>query len=186
MFRYLYLRKPMNITRKQTILLLPLLNIAVLNLIAAIIRGVPDKSLIFSNVVAYMLAAILEELFFRGYLIYLCVDSFKISKERACVVSAFVFGIMHLTNLMNGARLVETIVQVICAISAGWCFAVITCATESVWIAVALHLITNATSACISETSEVGMISVIILIMSLLLAVVNVYYVKRVLQKRLR
>jgi membrane protease YdiL (CAAX protease family) len=77
-----------------------------------------------------MLVGFLEELIFRGFLFTaLRKDSLKV----AVIVSSVTFGMGHIVNLLNGAPLGETLLQIVYATAAGFLFTAIFLRGGSLW-----------------------------------------------------
>lgn len=93
----------------------------------------------------------LEELIFRGFLFKaLCKDNVK----QAIIISSVTFGIGHIVNLLNGADLVPTLLQICYAIAAGFLFTYIFHTSGSLWPCVLAHSGINSLSVFSSERAE--------------------------------
>ena len=79
-----------------------------------------------SEIIFFMLSMIfvgfLEEIIFRGFLFKMME---KDNVNRAVIVSSLTFGIGHIVNLLNGAELVSTLIQICYAVAAGYLFVTI-------------------------------------------------------------
>ena len=64
----------------------------------------------------------LEEIIFRGIL-YKSIE--KDNQKLAIIISSLTFGIEHIVNLLNGADLVPTLMQICYAIAIGFLFVTI-------------------------------------------------------------
>lgn len=97
----------------------------------------------------------LEEVIFRGFLFKaLCESGIK----KAFIISSVTFGIGHIVNLLNGAELLTTVLQIISAISIGFLFTIIFYKGESLWPCIITHSIFNSLSAFAVEQSDIGRI----------------------------
>jgi membrane protease YdiL (CAAX protease family) len=85
----------------------------------------------------------LEEIIFRGFLFKMME---KDNKKLAIIVSSLTFGIGHMINLLNGAELIPTLIQVCYAISVGFLFVIIFNKCKSLWPCIIAHGLTNALS----------------------------------------
>lgn len=86
----------------------------------------------------------LEELIFRGFLFKaLCKDSLK----TAIIVSSVTFGAGHIVNLLNGAELVSTLLQIVYAIAIGFSFTYLFLVSGSIWPCIICHGVINGLSA---------------------------------------
>ena len=102
-------------------------------------------------VLSMLCVGFLEELIFRGFLFRaLCRDSVK----TAIWVSSVTFGIGHIVNLLNGAALLPTLLQLCYATAAGFLFTVMVYRWGSLWPCVAAHSLLNALSAVAAPPSQ--------------------------------
>lgn len=85
----------------------------------------------------------LEELIFRGFLFKaLCKDDLK----QAIIISSLTFGIGHIVNLLNGADVLATLLQVCYAVAIGFLFTYIFHTSGSLWVCIVTHGIFNSLS----------------------------------------
>lgn len=73
-------------------------------------------------IVSMLGVGIIEELIFRGFLFKAMG---KDSVKWAIIVSSLTFGLGHVINLVNGAEVIPTLLQIIYAIAGGFLFTVI-------------------------------------------------------------
>ncbi len=93
----------------------------------------------------------LEEIIFRGFLFKaLCENGIK----TAFAVSSLTFGIGHIVNLLNGAELLPTLLQIVSAIVIGFLFTVIFYKSGSLWLCILTHGIFNSLSAFAVEPND--------------------------------
>ena len=127
---------------KKYLYFLPLLIIAFLNLSSGI-----NINNSFKEIIIYILfmfcVGFLEEIIFRGFLFKMME---KDNKKLAIIVSSLTFGIGHMINLLNGAELIPTLIQVCYAISVGFLFVIIFNKCKSLWPCIIAHGLTNALS----------------------------------------
>lgn len=121
---------------------IPLLLIASVNLWNGInINNTP------SEIVFYILTMInvgfIEEIIFRGFLFKMME---KNNIKRAIVVSAITFGIGHIVNLLNGADVIPTLMQICYATSAGFLFVIIFHKSKSLIPCIITHSLINSLS----------------------------------------
>ena len=64
----------------------------------------------------------IEEILFRGFL-FEAIE--KESVKKAIIISTLTFGIGHIVNLFNGQDTLNTIIQIIYALSLGYLFVMI-------------------------------------------------------------
>lgn len=101
-------------------------------------------------VAAMCLVGLLEELIFRGLLFRaMCRDSVK----AAILVSTLTFGVGHIVNLLMGAPLLDTLLQLVYASAVGFCYTAIVYVGGSIWPCVISHAVVNSLSVFALESS---------------------------------
>lgn len=101
-------------------------------------------------VISMMGVGILEEVIFRGFLFKtLCRDNFK----TAIVISSVTFGIGHIVNLLNGADILPTLLQIIYATAAGFLFTILFHRSGTLLPCIVTHCAINSLSAFGAERS---------------------------------
>lgn len=98
----------------------------------------------------------LEEIIFRGFLFRMME---KDNLKRAMIVSALTFGIGHVVNLLNGADLIPTLLQICYAASLGYLFVVIFHKSKSIVPCIITHIVINASSIFAVENKSLSFIS---------------------------
>lgn len=106
--------------------------------------------------VLYMLTmagvGILEEVIFRGLLFKaMCKDSVK----WAIIVSSVTFGFGHIVNLLNGAEVLPTLLQIVYATAAGFLFTILFYRSGSLVYCIGTHSAVNALSAIAGDRGPV-------------------------------
>ncbi|MCM1154723.1 MAG: CPBP family intramembrane metalloprotease [Roseburia sp.] len=102
-------------------------------------------------VVSMLGVGFLEEIIFRGFLFKaICENSVK----RAVIISSVTFGIGHIVNLLNGQANLDTIVQIIFAITVGFCFTIIFYKGKSLLPCIIAHGVNNALGIFGAEGSQ--------------------------------
>ncbi len=131
---------------------LPLLPIVCVNFVFGVRMTLTPLETVLS--VAVMLCVgVTEEIIFRGFLFKsLCGGSIK----TAVAVSSITFGVGHIVNLLNGAELVPTLLQIVYATAAGFLFTVIVLRGGSLIPCMAAHSLLNSFSVIGGEGSEAG------------------------------
>lgn len=86
---------------------------------------------------------LIEEIIFRGFLFRMME---KDNVKAAIIVSAVTFGIGHVVNLINGAELIPTLLQIGYAASIGYLFVIIFYRSGSIWPCIIAHSLNNAFS----------------------------------------
>ena len=104
-----------------------------------------DKSI--NEISIYILSmcfiGFLEEIIFRGFLFKMMQ---KDNEKTAIIVTSITFGIGHIINLLNGAELISTLIQIVNAITLGYLFVILFIKTKSLWPAIITHATLNASS----------------------------------------
>jgi membrane protease YdiL (CAAX protease family) len=103
----------------------------------------------------------LEEIIFRGFLFQMMA---KDNLKTAIIVTSITFGIGHIINLLNGAELVPTLLQICYAISAGYLFAVMLVKSKSLWPQIITHSVVNMLSVFAVENDITTYVAPVILI----------------------
>ena len=85
----------------------------------------------------------IEELIFRGFLFRMMA---KNGVKSAIIVSALTFGIGHIVNLLNGAALIPTLMQICYATAIGYLFVIIFHKSKSLVPCIITHCLVNSLS----------------------------------------
>lgn len=94
-------------------------------------------------VISMLSVGIIEEIIFRGFLFKaLSKDNVKV----AISVSSLTFGFGHIINLVSGAELLPTLLQIAYATAAGFSFTIIFYKSGSLLPCIIAHSVMNATS----------------------------------------
>ena len=113
----------------------------------ALNMSVPETVL---YILSMLCVGFLEEVIFRGLLFN------ALRKEnlvRAVVISSLTFGIGHIVNLLNGAEVTETLLQIVYATAAGFLFTVIFLCSGSLLPCIITHSAVNSFSAVAGQRS---------------------------------
>lgn len=95
-------------------------------------------------VVSMLCVGFLEEVIFRGFLFKaLCRQNVK----RAILISSITFGIGHIVNLLNGAEVFSTLLQICYASAVGFLFTIIFYRSKSLVPCILTHSAVNSLSA---------------------------------------
>ena len=92
-----------------------------------------------------------EEIIFRGFLFKMME---KDNVKSAIIVSSITFGIGHIVNLLNGADLIPTLIQICYAISLGYLFVIIFYKSKSLIPCIITHQLINSLSIFNIETKS--------------------------------
>lgn len=123
----------------------------------------------------------LEEIIFRGFLFKLME---KNNVKSAIIVSSITFGIGHIVNLLNGADLVPTLLQICYAISLGYMFVIIFYKSKSLVPCIIAHFLINALSIFRMENEMLKYISAVFLIV--VPAAYAIYIIKKTNNKEIK
>ena len=134
---------------KKYLYFIPLLLIVSVNLWNGInVNHAPGK------IIFYMLSMVnigfLEEIIFRGFLFKMMA---KDNLKSAIIVSSITFGLGHIVNLLNGADLVPTLMQICYAVALGYLFVIIFYKSKSLVPCIAAHIVIDVLSVFNVENS---------------------------------
>ena len=119
-------------------------------------------------VISMLAVGFLEEVIFRGFLFKVLSNN---NLKVAVIVSSVTFGVGHIINLLSGANLLSTLLQICYATAAGFLFTVIFIKSGSLIPCIIAHSVMNATSVFACQTSGVTEV-----ITAICLIVINVAY----------
>ena len=137
---------------------IPLFIISLFNLRRGIHINNSTSEMIF-HILTMINIGFLEEMLFRGFLFKMMA---KDNIQSAIIVSSITFGIGHIVNLLNGAELVQTLLQVCYAIAIGYMLVMIFYKSKSILPCIIFHAIFN--SLTIFATGSSNIIDSVILI----------------------
>ena len=127
---------------KRYLYFLPLVLIVSVNFWNGVHIQNSSEEIIF-HILTMLNIGFIEEIIFRGFLFRLME---KDNVKAAIIVSSISFGIGHIVNLLNGAELVPTLLQIGYAASVGYLFVVIFYRSGSIWPCILTHSLNNAFS----------------------------------------
>ena len=127
---------------KRYLYFLPLVLIVSVNFWNGVHIQNSSEEIIF-HILTMLNIGFIEEIIFRGFLFRLME---KDNVKAAIIVSSISFGIGHIVNLLNGAELVPTLLQIGYAASVGYLFVVIFYRSGSIWPCILAHSLNNAFS----------------------------------------
>ena len=127
---------------KKFLWFIPLVLIISVNLWSGVNLNHAPQEIIF-HILTMLGVGFIEEVIFRGFLFRMMAkDNLKI----AILVNSLTFGIGHIVNLINGADLVPTLLQVGYATAVGYLFVTIAYRSGSIIPCIIAHSINNALS----------------------------------------
>lgn len=119
----------------------------------------------------------LEEMIFRGFLFKMMA---KDNLKSAVIVSAITFGMGHIVNLLNGAGLISTLMQICYATAIGYILVIIFYKSKSLIPCIITHAVFNSLSI-FSERNKLMLyiVTVFIVVVSLSYA----FYINRTIEE---
>ena len=102
-----------------------------------------SKGEIICHILTMINVGFIEEIIFRGFLFKMMSKS---NVKSAIIVSSITFGIGHIVNLLNGADLIPTLMQICYAISLGYLFVIIFYKSKSLIPCIITHSLINSLS----------------------------------------
>lgn len=117
----------------------------------------------------------LEEVIFRGFLFQ---GMRKEHVKAAIVVSSLTFGMGHAINLLLGAPLFETMLQLVYASAIGFCYTAVFYVSGSLWPCILSHIFVNTTSIFAIETGD-GMQFMVAIVQTILSVLYGLWLLKR-------
>jgi len=127
---------------KKYLYFIPLLLIVTVNLWNGININNSTSEIIF-YILTMLNIGFIEEIIFRAFLFKMMA---KDNVKSAIIVSAITFGIGHIVNLLNGADLFPTLMQICYAISIGYLFVIIFYKSKSLIPCIITHCLVNSLS----------------------------------------
>ena len=135
---YYGLTKVKNI--KNYLYFIPLLVIGTVNIWNGLDLNHSVKEITF-YILTMINVGFIEEIIFRGFLFKMME---KENVKSAIIVSSLTFGIGHIVNLINGADLIPTLLQICYAISLGYLFVTIFSRSKSLVPCIFTHALINS------------------------------------------
>lgn len=153
---------------KEYLYFIPLVFLASCNLWNGVtLQLSPIESTLY--VISMLCVGFIEEILFRGFLFKALYSEKK--PKQAILISSLTFGLGHIVNLLNGAELFSTLLQIFYAVAIGFLFTIIFYKSESLIPCILTHSIINSLSAfAVTPTPSYEIVS------SVILAVVSVGY----------
>ena len=127
---------------KKYLYFIPLAVIISVNLWSGFNTNNTASEIIF-HILTMINIGFIEELIFRGFLFRMMEKS---NVNSAIIVSAVTFGIGHIVNLLNGAQLIPTLMQICYATAIGYLFVIIFHKSKSLVPCIITHCLVNSLS----------------------------------------
>ena len=165
---------------KDYLYFIPLILIVSTNLWTGININNSYTEILF-HILTMLNVGFLEEIIFRGFLFKMME---KDNVKSAIIVSSITFGIGHIVNLVNGADLVPTLLQISYAISLGFLFVIIFYKSKSLVPCIIAHFLINALSIFRMENEMLKYVSPVFLIV--VPAAYAIYIIKKTNNKEIK
>lgn len=157
---------------KKFLYFLPLALILTVNLWNGInLRNSPRE--ILFHILTMLNIGFIEEVIFRGFLFKMMA---KDNVKAAIIVSSLTFGIGHILNLLNGAELIPTLLQICYAVAIGYLFVLIFHKSKSLIPCIITHSVMNSLSIFNVENSRLQYVSAGFLIV---VPLVYAFYIRK-------
>lgn len=127
---------------RQYLYFIPLFIIVTVNLWNGVNINRSTNEIVF-HILTMINIGFIEEIIFRGFLFKMMA---KNSLKSAIIVSAVTFGAGHVINLINGAELIPTLIQICYATSIGYLFVVMFHKSKSLIPCIITHSLVNSLS----------------------------------------
>ena len=127
---------------RQYLYFIPLLVVVTVNLWNGFNINHSSSEIIF-HILTMLNIGFIEEIIFRGFLFKMMA---KNNVKSAIIVSAITFGAGHIVNLINGADLIPTLIQICYATSIGYLFVIIFHKSKSLVPCIVTHCLVNSLS----------------------------------------
>ena len=149
---------------KKYLYFIPLLLIVSINLWNGININNTSSDIIF-HILTMINVGFLEEIIFRGFLFKMMA---KDNVKSAIIVSSLTFGIGHMINLLNGAELIPTLLQICYAVALGYLFVTIFNKSKSLVPCIITHMLINALSIFnVDNTNMLYIVSIFLIVISI-------------------
>ena len=127
---------------RQYLYFIPLIIIVSVNLWNGFNINNSTSEIVF-HILTMLNIGFIEEIIFRGFLFRMMT---KTNIKSAIIVSALTFGVGHIVNLLNGAELIPTLIQICYATSIGYLFVIIFHKSGSLVPCIITHCLVNSLS----------------------------------------
>ena len=128
-----------------------------------------------------------EEVVFRGVILIVLLQRFPKTKKgmfMAVIISSAVFGLIHLINILTGANVGSTLLQVGYSFLMGMMWAVVFIKTKNIWMSIILHASYNFFGMVLFTLGNVnGRYDIFTVITTTILALVVAGYYFHILQR---
>ena len=161
---------------RQCLYFIPLLIIVTVNLWNGFNINHSSNEIIF-HILTMLNIGFIEEIIFRGFLFKMMA---KNNVKSAIIVSAITFGAGHIVNLINGADLIPTLIQICYATSIGYLFVIIFHKSKSLVPCIITHAAFNGLSI-FNEGNK--LLSYIITVFIVVVSLSYAFYINRTIKE---
>lgn len=162
---------------KKFLYFLPLVIIGTVGLWNGIDINKSTTEIIF-HILTMINIGFLEEIIFRGIL-YKSIE--KDNQKLAIIISSITFGIGHIVNLLNGADLVPTLMQICYAITIGFLFVTIFNKSKSLIPCIITHIAVNSLS--VLGVDSTGISTYLIPIMLIIISISYTAFINKTIKE---
>jgi len=152
----------------------------------SIIFGWPEPGKLGIFIFVQLLSpGIWEEVAFRGVILTLLFK--KYSTRKAITIDGIIFGCSHFVNLLTGADLIMTLLQIMFATTIGFAFAYLYFKTESLIPSILAHYLVDSIVPLFLNVTNPNIVVVIISTLTLfvtLAPILNILIIKAVVKKQ--
>ena len=160
---------------KKFLYFIPLYLIATVNIWPGISINNSNLEIIF-YILTMINVGFIEEIIFRGFL-FKAIEKDNVNK--AIIISAVTFGIGHIINLINGADIIPTLIQIIYAIALGFLFVIIFYKSKSLIPSILTHSLINSLSIFgVKSNSSLYIIPMFLIIISICYSIYIIKIIK--------
>lgn len=127
------------------------------------------------RVISMLCVGFIEEIIFRGFLFKaMC----KTNVKRAVIISSVTFGIGHIVNLLSGAEVFSTLMQIVYAVALGFLFTIVFMRSGSLIPCIATHSAINSLSTFAREQTNAQLV-----VITVALTAISLLYAAWILRK---
>lgn len=156
--------------QKKFFYFIPLIIISLFNIRNGVHINNSSNEIIF-HILTMINVGFLEEIIFRGFLFKMME---KDNVKKAIIVSSITFGIGHIVNLLNGAELIPTLLQICYAIAIGYMLVMVFYKSKSIIPCIIFHGVFNSLSIF-----NIGNSSIITSILLTVICLVYAIYINK-------
>lgn len=159
---------------RQFLWFLPLVLISSVNFWNGVtINAAPLETMLY--ILSMCCVGFLEEVIFRGFLFQ---GMRKTNANTAIIVSSLTFGTGHIVNLLLGAPVFDTLLQLVYASAIGFCYTAVFYTGGSILPCIVSHIFVNSTSIFAQEPTAAANIAIAI-VQSVLSTGYGLYLLRR-------